>query len=163
MLLKNDYTVDAVCTTVAQALQAASQFDSGIIICNYKLIDGMAIDIYEETATRFQFLMIGPKHYVEAREIPDIFSLTTPLHIGDLLDTMEIMSYAYAKWRKKMRAKPRQRSREEQQTIDQAKALLMERNGLSEEEAHRYIQKSSMDNGTGMVETAEMILSLMKK
>ena len=30
-----------------------------------------------------------------------------------------------------------------------------------EEEAHRYIQKSSMDNGTNMVETAQMILTLL--
>jgi response regulator NasT len=37
----------------------------------------------------------------------------------------------------------------------------MERNGLTEEEAHRYIQKSSMDNGTGVVETAYMIMSLI--
>ena len=53
------------------------------------------------------------------------------------------------------------RSEEEQKTIDRAKALLMERNGLTEAEAHRYIQKSSMDNGTGVVETAYMILTLM--
>ena len=28
-------------------------------------------------------------------------------------------------------------------------------------EAHRYIQKCSMDSGTNMVETAQMILSMM--
>ena len=37
----------------------------------------------------------------------------------------------------------------------------MSRNNLTEEEAHRYIQKRSMNNGTDMVETAQMILSLM--
>ena len=41
------------------------------------------------------------------------------------------------------------------------KKLLMERNQMSEEEAHRYIQKSSMDTGTSIVETAQMVLSLM--
>ena len=105
--------------------------------------------------------MIGPKDYVDARAIPDVFSLATPLHVSELLSTMEVMSYAYSRWRKKMRAKPKVRSEEEQKTIDQAKALLMERNGLTEAEAHRYIQKSSMDNGTGVVETAYMILTLM--
>ena len=30
---------------------------------------------------------------------------------------------------------------------------------MTEEEAHRYIQKRSMDNGTGLTETAQMILS----
>lgn len=31
----------------------------------------------------------------------------------------------------------------------------MERNNMSEGEAHRYLQKNSMDSGTNMVETAE--------
>ena len=39
--------------------------------------------------------------------------------------------------------------------------LLMERNYLTEEEAHKYLQKCSMDNGTNMVETAQMILTLL--
>ena len=50
------------------------------------------------------------------------------------------------------------RSRE---IINQAKALLMERNNMTEEEAHRYIQKCSMDSGTNMLETAQMVISLM--
>ena len=33
----------------------------------------------------------------------------------------------------------------------------------SEEEAHRYIQKRSMENGTGLVEVSQMILSLMRE
>ena len=38
----------------------------------------------------------------------------------------------------------------------------MSRNHMSEEEAHRYIQKCSMDSGTNMVETAQMVLTMMK-
>ena len=45
--------------------------------------------------------------------------------------------------------------------IRQAKELLMARNNMSEAEAHRYLQKSSMDSGTNMVETAQMVLSIM--
>jgi response regulator NasT len=161
VLRRSGYSVDMVCSTVAQARQAISEYDSGIIVSNYKLVDGMAIDIYDSAGGRFRFLMIGPKDYVEARAIPDVFSLPTPLHVSEFLSTMEVMTYAYSRWRKKMRARPRQRSKEEQDVIDRAKELLMERNGLTEEEAHRYIQKSSMDNGTGVVETAGMILSLM--
>ena len=51
--------------------------------------------------------------------------------------------------------------KDEQEMIAEAKALLMERNNMTEEEAHRYIQKRSMDNGTGLTETAQMILSLL--
>ena len=73
----------------------------------------------------------------------------------------EIYDYTITRRRKKLRQRPKVRSKEDQEMLSSAKAVLMERNGFSEEEAHRYIQKRSMDNGTGLVETAQMILSLM--
>ena len=48
-----------------------------------------------------------------------------------------------------------------QDLINEAKALLMERNNMTESEAHRYIQKCSMDSGTNLVETSQMIISLI--
>ncbi len=62
---------------------------------------------------------------------------------------------------KRNKKRPRERSKEEEELLSSAKALLMERNQMTEEQAHRYIQKRSMDNGTGLLETAQMILSLM--
>ena len=48
--------------------------------------------------------------------------------------------------------------------IRKAKELLMARNNMTEEEAHQYLQKNSMDNlGTDIVETAEMVLNIMDK
>ena len=32
---------------------------------------------------------------------------------------------------------------------------------MSEADAHRYLQKRGMNNGTGIVETAQMILALL--
>ena len=52
------------------------------------------------------------------------------------------------------------RSEEEQRTIDEAKQVLMDRNEMTEPEAFRYIQKTSMDTGRTMLESAQMILML---
>ena len=68
---------------------------------------------------------------------------------------------AQTRRRKKLRQQPKQRDEKERAIINQAKALLMERNNMTEEEAHRYIQKCSMDSGTNMLETAQMVISLM--
>ena len=38
----------------------------------------------------------------------------------------------------------------------------MDRNDMTEDEAHKYIQRRSMENGTGLVEISHMILSLMQ-
>ena len=64
--------------------------------------------------------------------------------------------------RRKRREKPRERNEEQARLIKDAKEVLMSRNHMSEEEAHRYIQKCSMDSGTNMVETAQMVLTMMK-
>ena len=47
--------------------------------------------------------------------------------------------------------------------ITKDKELLMERKQMTEDEAHHYIQKLSMDSATNMVETAQMILELNGK
>ena len=62
---------------------------------------------------------------------------------------------------RKEKSGPKKRTKEEQNYINNAKWLLMERNHLTEEEAFRYLQKTSMDSGTNMVETAQMILLMM--
>ena len=51
-----------------------------------------------------------------------------------------------------------QRSEEEMALIDEAKSLLMERHGMTEEQAHRFLQKKSMDSGAKMVQTAKLVL-----
>ena len=49
------------------------------------------------------------------------------------------------------------------EVIRKAKEVLMERSYMTEAEAHRYIQKCSMDSGNNMAETARMVLEIMKQ
>lgn len=85
-----------------------------------------------------------------------------PLKVQDLMNTLEMMCMNQMRRRKKMRSKPKQRSEEEKKILWEAKSVLMDRNHMTEEEAHRYIQKCSMDSGTSMTETAQMVLSMIK-
>ena len=50
---------------------------------------------------------------------------------------------------KKARLAPKTRTDEERELIRQAKGVLMDRNNMTEDEAHKYMQKCSMDSGTG--------------
>ncbi len=54
-------------------------------------------------------------------------------------------------------------SAEEQGVLRAAKKLLMKRNHLSEPEAHRYLQKTSMDTGRTMAESAHMVTMLIQE
>ena len=89
-----------------------------------------------------------------------IIGLAMPLKVHELINTVEMMQQGIRRRKKKQKEMPKIRSAEEASIIDSAKCLLMERNHMTEEEAHRYLQKHSMDNGTNMVETAQMLLAL---
>lgn len=161
ILTKGGYTVDCVCSTGAQALAAANDLDSGIIICTYRLADMMYSELYEYLSPRYEMLLIGSKSQIDDREVEDIMGLSAPIKVHELLQTVEMMACTYARKKKKRRQSPRVRTEGEKRMIGEAKALLMERNHFTEEEAHRYLQKRSMENGTGLLETAQMILSLL--
>lgn len=161
ILMKSGYQVDAVCTTGSQALQNANSLEGGILICGYRFSDMFCMEIKEYLPSDFEMLLVGSQANTMNREISDVVCLSMPLKVHELLQTIEMMSYTYEKKRKKRRAKPRERTEEEKKILWEAKKLLMERNQMTEDEAHRYIQKSSMDSGTGILETAEMILRLM--
>jgi response regulator NasT len=83
-----------------------------------------------------------------------------PIKTHDLVNTLQMMTYQYQKRKKKDKDKPRARTEEEKATIQKAKRILMDRNNMSEEEAHRYLQKSSMDSGTNLAEMAEMVIRM---
>lgn len=55
------------------------------------------------------------------------------------------------------------RSSAEQRDIDRAKRALMEKRGLTEEEAHHRLQKRSMDEGRRLVQTARQVLAELEE
>lgn len=159
--MQNGHCVCAVCTTGAQALQSANELGGGILVCGCRFVDMMYTELHEYLPPQFEMLLVASPMNCGERDIENLVCLSTPLKINELLQTVEMMEYTITRRRKKAKNKPKERSEEEMELIREAKLLLMERNNLTEEEAHRYMQKRSMDNGTGLMETAQMILSLL--
>ena len=149
LLVRGGMNVTGVCTTGAQALNYADAADDGIVVCGYKMKDMMYTELREYLSDRFEMLLIAsPGRWGE--DAPEgIVGLSMPIKVYDLMNTMEMM------------LKSVERKRKQQELITQAKELLMSRNHMSETEAHKYLQKSSMESGTNMVETAQMVLRVM--
>ena len=114
-------------------------------------------EIAESLPDYFEMLLLTSKEGL-AECPPDVVTVTMPFQVSNLLSSVEMMLTQLDRRMRKDRSKPKVRNKEEKECIDQAKKLLMERNNMTEPEAFRYIQKSSMDSGTNMVETAQMIL-----
>ena len=161
ILLRNGFPVIAVCTSGAQVLSQLDDLNSGIIVCGYRLTDMLYSELHDCMSPEFSMLMISSPSKWSAGTPEQVVCLPMPLKVHDLVGTLEMIVQAQARRRKKLRQQPKQRDEKERAIINQAKALLMERNNMTEEEAHRYIQKCSMDSGTNMLETAQMVISLI--
>ena len=134
VLERHGFTVASVCSTASSALSNASELGSGVLICGHRLPDMNYLDLSECLPRDFEILLLASARVI--CEVPSsILSVEMPI--------------------------PKLRSEKEQNYISNAKMMLMQRNHLNEEDAYRYIQKSSMDSGTNMVETAQMLLMLL--
>lgn len=161
LLLRHGYTVPTVCTAGGQALQFVEGLDDGIVICGYKVGDMMYTELREYLPSRFEMILVASQHLWSECVNNDIICLAMPIKVHDLLSTVDMIAQTIARRHRKKKARVRERSPQEQEIIRQAKIVLIERNNMTEEEAHRYLQKCSMDSGNPLVETAKMVLTLM--
>lgn len=162
ILVRSGFQVSGICTTGAQAISQADGLHDGIVICSYKLADMMYDHLHECLPPGFELLLMASQTVINECYGNDIVCLSMPLKVNDLVSTVNMMSDQILYRRRKKRQTPKTRSAEEERDIKRAKNLLMERNHMNEEEAHRYLQKCSMDSGTNLAETAQMVLSMME-
>ncbi len=160
ILLRHGLETAAVCTTGAQALREAGQLQAGILISHYRLADMYYTELAECLPEYFDLLLLGPSEVV-VNSAEGIMALSYPFRPYDLVNTAGMMFSQLERRLKKKKATAKKRSEKEENYIRNAKMLLMERNHMEEAEAYRYIQKCSMDSGTNMAETAQMILMLV--
>ena len=133
-----------------------------VIISGYRMTDIPYTDILDNVEGRFEMLLVASKQKL-LEDNRGVAMVEMPIKVRDFLNSVELMqNNIYAKLRRKKRV-VHQRTEEEQSVIDEAKSVLMEKNNMSENEAHRYIQKSAMDSGRTMVETAISVLKIMYK
>ncbi len=160
ILERHGFSVASVCNNASNALVAVSQVDGGLLICSARLTDMNYVEMREYLPPGFELLILASERVLS--EIPSSFlTLKMPMRASDLINTVDMVLSQLDRRRRKEKKKPKARTWKEQNYISNAKMLLMQRNHLSEEEAYRYIQKCSMDSGTNMVETAQMVLMLL--
>ena len=160
ILVKNGFSVTAVCTSGAQALGYADEFHYGVIISGFRLADMICVELKNNLPVGFDMLVMAPQRMLSEVSGTGIMGLAMPLKVHELISTVGMMSQEVLRRKKKQREKPKVRNAEDEAVIKSAKLLLMERNKMTEEEAHRYLLKRSMDNSVSLVETAQMLLSL---
>ena len=162
ILKKNGYSVSGICHSGAQVLAMTDRLSDGIVISGYRLSDMLYSELREYLGNGFELLLMAAPGILSESYGREIMSLATPLQVPDLIHTVNLMINSITAKRYRKKNTIRLRRQGEKTLINEAKCLLMSRNNMSEKDAHKYIQKCSMDNSTGMTETARLILSVMR-
>ena len=63
ILTQSGYSVQAVCTTGAQALASVNNLECGILICGCRFMDMMYMEIHDYLPPEFQMLLYQDQHH----------------------------------------------------------------------------------------------------
>ena len=144
-----------LCKTADQVKRAAHKFRLTGVICGYKLADQSSESLYGDLPSGCAMLMLAGESFLELVQEPGIQRLPAPVSKGELLAAVRQMLQGDGGGRGESGP---ERSQAERALILQAKRRLMECRGMSEEEAHRFLQKRSMDRGIKLVQAARAVL-----
>lgn len=151
------YLDTEICQTGSEVLRTANDRDFGVVICTKRLKDMSYSELSEYLPSTLSMIVLTTDASLETFS-DRMVKVLMPFKTSELISTIEMLTEGFIRRKKKKQQPPRVRSEEEKKTIENAKLILMDRNGMSEPEAFRYIQKTSMDTGRTTVETAEMII-----
>ena len=158
-LISNGIQVLGTATKGAAALRLASRFyEGGVLLCTYALSDMTATELCRLKPDRFEMVVLLSARQRVMFRGGGILCLDIPINRRELIDTLQMLTVRDNRHTKAV-SKPAQRTGDEKEIIFKAKALLMERNNMTEQDAHRFLQKASMDSGQTLVQVAQNILN----
>ena len=151
--------VQATCNTGARVLDWANRnFRGAVVVCSTRLSDMMAVRLPQLVNGRFEFLFLVHAQQGDISEQLGCASLTLPLSRVALISSVNMLQrisdYSSLSLKKRIESC----GMDEKTIINRAKSVLISRNNFTEQQAHRFIQKKSMDYSKKMVETAMIIV-----
>lgn len=156
--------------TAVPAASAASRmllerpFD--LVIVNTPLPDQFgtrfALDVCEKTAAGV-LLLVKAEHYadIDARVSPyGVLTLSKPTSAGLFSQSLQLLAATHARLRRmEQKTASMEEKMEEIRMVNRAKWLLIEQLKMTEQQAHRYIEKQAMDRCITRRAVAEQILA----
>lgn len=163
ILVKSGFLAVTVCTCGAQVLSQSGLLGSGIVVCGYRFGDMNCRQLREQLSNRFEMLLAASPSLWSGERMGEIVCLPAPFTVKDLVGTVRMMEQIAVQKERRLRSLKRERSEEEKRLVAEAKRILMDRNRMTEPQAHRYLQKCSMDSGTSLPESAAMVIRLYRQ
>lgn len=148
----NSYGIkaDFICQSGAKLREMATYFGEGVIILGEKFSDEFSINIINDFWQNFNIIFIGNLAQINICEDKKAYKLVTPLKQEELISAIEMQLF---------KDTPRKiKQNKDKEILNKAKKILFEKYNFTEEKAHKFIQKMSMEKRQKMLETANYII-----
>ncbi len=141
------------CATGGETLTQAAALEADLVICGVSLPDMGCEQLRRQLPARCAMLVLAAQEQLDQLTEPELETLSAPVRGSDLIAAVQSLLRRHNDG-----AHVPKRTDEERALITQAKALLMERCFMTEAQAHRFLQRYSMDTGSRMVDAARRLL-----
>lgn len=149
LIEKNGFTVSYVCSRGSAALELACIGDGhGVVVCPFFMSDMNAVDLAHRLPQGFDVIALSNSGVQQFAG--NLISLPVPINTSVFLQTLSVLYSS--------RASTARSSKTEDEYITSAKRALMQANGLTEMQAHKYLQRESMKSGKRLSTIAAEIL-----
>ena len=155
LLASDGWEPAACCTSGAEAIRTVRKLGSAIVVCGFKLRDITANDLAADLQGTALLMVVSSAVNLDFCQGDNLYKLPTPISRSDFFATLDLMRQFEEAH---LHHAPPKRKEAEQQLIRKAKELLMDTNRMTESEAHRFLQKRSMDAGMKLADMAQYIL-----
>ena len=151
LLVSSGYDVFRVCAHTGELRRALSACEDGVVVLCGSVSGAILEDLAADFGESFRFLHVARPEALGQSGARNIFRLSYPCAPSAVIGAVEMLSQLQAMDR------PRRPS-DEKALIEKAKARLMAREGMTEAEAHRHMQQTTMRLGIKMTDYAAAIL-----
>lgn len=132
--------------------QKLGYYDGGIVICGCRFSDANINELLQDIPETFGIILIGTPDMLNNCDCERAVKLAVPINTAQLVCYMDML-------RPEPSNAHRSRSPEDRAIIDKAKRFLINHYNMTEPQAHKYLEKKSMETGRTLAETAKRILN----
>jgi CheY-like chemotaxis protein len=148
LIEKNGFHVSCVCALGTSALDVANSAVQGVVVCPFLMRDMTAAELAEQLPIGFDVIALS-KNGIE-QYMGNLITLPLPINRMEFVRTVALLANSKASFTR--------RAEKESEYISKAKQALMSIKGMSEMQAHKFLQSESMCSGKKISAVAMDIL-----